>query len=201
LQTITNPYIIEDVTEDHLVVVTFKLPDLIVRASVSGGNGSATPSIQSIAYGSNASITITPAHGYEIASITDNGVLQTITNPYIIENVIEDHLVVVSFKVYIRLSMTGVRKTERAWIIKRDYGELNFLVDNPSQVNVSKYVIYKKINNETYEALYEFSGSSLNLGSYIYIDKFLNKDKIYTYKFIAYDSSNNIIAISNEISI
>jgi hypothetical protein len=106
-----NPYQSNNqgISDAFITKLSFN-PDLIVRASVSGGNGSATPSTQSIAYGSNASITITPAPGYEIASITDNGVLQAITNPYIIENVIEDHLVVVTFKasdLIVRASVPG----------------------------------------------------------------------------------------------
>ncbi len=104
---------------------------------------------------------------------------------------------VVVFKPIV-LNISGKRKTERAWIINRNYAELNLLVENPSQVNVSKYVIYKKIDDGTYEVLNEFSDSSLIEDSYTYIDKFLDKDKIYTYKFIAYGSSNNIIAISNK---
>jgi hypothetical protein len=51
-----------------------------------------------------------------------------------------------------------------------------------------------------YKAIYEISGSFLIEGSYIY-NKFLDKDKTYTYKFIAYDSNGNLIALSNEISI
>jgi hypothetical protein len=104
------------------------------------------------------------------------------------------------FKPLIILNISGSRKTERVWIIKRDYGELNLLVDNPSEVNVSKYVIYRKVNNGMYKAIYEISGSFLIEGSYIY-NKFLDKDKTYTYKFIAYDSNGNLIALSNEISI
>ena len=105
------------------------------------------------------------------------------------------------FKPLIILNISGARKTERVWIIKRDYGELNLLIDNPSQVNVSKYVIYKKIDDGAYEVLNEFSDSSLIEDSYTYIDKFLDKDKTYIYKFIAYDSNGNLIALSNEISI
>ena len=120
-------------------------------------------------------------------------------NPYMNYQGDYDTFVVV-FKPIIIIS--GARKTERAWIINRDYGELNLLVIDPqSLVNVSKYVIYRKVNNGTYEALLEISGSSFIEGSYTYIDKFLDKDKTYTYKFIAYDFSNNIIAISNAISI
>jgi hypothetical protein len=122
-------------------------------------------------------------------------------NPYMsYKGGCEDAFVAV-FKPIIILNISGARKTEKAWIINRDYAELNLLVDNISKVNVSKYVIYKKIDDGTYETLLEISGSSLIEGSYTYIDKFLDKDKTYTYKFIAYDSSNNIIATSNETSI
>ena len=126
-----------------------------------------------------------------------------VKNPYMSYQGNGDAFVLVfrPFNPLIILNISGARKTERAWIINRDYAELNFLVDNLQKVNVSKYVIYRKVNNGTYEALYEFSGSSLSEGSYTYIEKFLDKDKTYMYKFIAYDSSNNIIAISNETSI
>jgi hypothetical protein len=181
-------------------ITKLNLKDLIVRASVSGGNGSATPSKQSIAYGSNASITITPALGYEIASITDNGVSQTIINPYIIENVTEDHLVIVSFKLSIKLSMTGVKKTERAWIIKRDYGELNILVTNPWGIEYT-YIIQRSENGGGFQDIKTLSSSEIGGGTYTYYDKYLGKNIVYTYRFIAKDSSGNIIALSNEISI
>ncbi|RJP32150.1 MAG: DUF11 domain-containing protein, partial [Actinobacteria bacterium] len=71
----------------------------IVTASVSGGNGSVSPASQNVNPGGTASITITPDSHYHIASIVDNGVPQTIADPYVINNVNEHHAVVVTFAI------------------------------------------------------------------------------------------------------
>ena len=69
----------------------------IVSASVSGNNGLVSPQTQDITSGQSASITITPAPGYSIGSITDNGQSVSIANPYVITNVTAAHVVVVTF--------------------------------------------------------------------------------------------------------
>ncbi len=74
-------------------------PTYTVTASVSGNGGSVSPATQEVALGGTASINITPDAGYRIASIADNGVLQTIADPYVISNVSEDQEVVVTFEV------------------------------------------------------------------------------------------------------
>jgi type IV pilus assembly protein PilY1 len=94
---IANPYVIDPVTDDHNVVVTFA-GTFDVNASVDGGHGSVSPPTQSIADGLPATIVITPDPGYHIASITDNGTAMSITNPYVIASVITSHSVVVSFE-------------------------------------------------------------------------------------------------------
>ncbi len=68
-----------------------------VNASVSGGNGNVDPLTQQVAPGDTASINIAPDAGYQIASITDNGVPQAVADPYVITNVTADHDVVVTF--------------------------------------------------------------------------------------------------------
>ena len=96
---IVNPYVISNVTATHAVVVTFAINIYAVTASVTGGHGAATPTTQEINHGANASINITPEPGYHIASITDNGMSQTIVNPYVISNVTGTHNVVVTFAI------------------------------------------------------------------------------------------------------
>ncbi|MHB8893928.1 MAG: InlB B-repeat-containing protein, partial [Candidatus Geothermincolia bacterium] len=96
-QTIANPYVINNVQANHSVVVTFAIDTYTVAASVSGGHGSVSPTSQSIAYGSNAQIAITPDAHYHIATITDNSVSMTVANPYVITNVTAAHTVVVTF--------------------------------------------------------------------------------------------------------
>ncbi len=101
--TITDPksmsYTIDPVTEDHIVGVTFVKDVFTIDASVTGGNGTVDPTSQSVDYGGEASITLTPAAHYHIASITDNGTLVDgpYASPYVISNVGEHHDVVVTF--------------------------------------------------------------------------------------------------------
>jgi hypothetical protein len=78
-----------------------------IDASVAGGNGSVAPATQTVNYGDNASIDITPDLGYHIASITDNLISMPIANPYVISNVTEDHAVVVTFAIATSGKATG----------------------------------------------------------------------------------------------
>ena len=96
---VTDPYYIHNVDRDHNVVVTFATDTFTVDASVSGGNGSVSPPTQTVDYWGTASITIIPDTGYQTATITDNGVSKPISSPYVINNVMEDHDVVVTFHI------------------------------------------------------------------------------------------------------
>jgi peptidoglycan/xylan/chitin deacetylase (PgdA/CDA1 family) len=68
-----------------------------VTASVEGSGGTVSPASQSLDYGSNATVDITPAQGYSVGSITDNGVSQPVSDPYVISNVTQNHNVAVTF--------------------------------------------------------------------------------------------------------
>jgi peptidoglycan/xylan/chitin deacetylase (PgdA/CDA1 family) len=68
-----------------------------VVASVGHGQGTVSPTTQAVDYGSTASLSITPAQGFRMSSITDNGVAQPLRNPYVIRNVTANHAVTVSF--------------------------------------------------------------------------------------------------------
>ncbi len=99
---LADPYSISSVTEDHDVVVTFDLISLTyVVSAVAGPNGSVNPASQTIASGSNATVTITPNPGYHIAGIIDYigavGTPKPATNIYVVSDVSDDHLVVVNF--------------------------------------------------------------------------------------------------------
>ena len=84
-------------TTDHSVTANFAIDQHTVNASVNGGHGTVVETTQSIDYGANATIHITPDANYHIASITDNGTPVAIINPYVINNVRADHEVVVIF--------------------------------------------------------------------------------------------------------
>jgi len=68
-----------------------------VSGSVAGGDGTVTPAQQSLDYGSAASLSMAPAPGFSVSSITDNGVARPVTNPYVISSVTQNHSVQVTF--------------------------------------------------------------------------------------------------------
>jgi len=68
-----------------------------VTASVAGGDGTVTPASQSLDYGSTAAVTATPAPGFRLSTITDNGVPKPLANPYVIPSVVKNHSIAVTF--------------------------------------------------------------------------------------------------------
>lgn len=94
-----DPYVIDNVTANHDVAVTFARNEYTVDASVSSGHGTVDPATQAVTGGGTAVIDIAPANGYHIATIADNGAHVTIANPYVIKGVATDHDVVVTFAV------------------------------------------------------------------------------------------------------
>ncbi len=102
---------------------------------------------------------------------------------------------------YIVLSLQAVRKIEKAWLIGRQYGKLELIVENPGDIPIAKYVIYRKEPGVNFQVLNEIPGSQLQDGIYLYYDKYLDKDKLYTYKFTALGSTGVTIAASDEKTI
>jgi mannan endo-1,4-beta-mannosidase len=76
----------------------------------AGANGTITPvSSPSVVCGSNLTLTISPATGYVIDQLLDNGAVVTATNnSYTISNVIANHSVSVSFKLSGPVLVTGI---------------------------------------------------------------------------------------------
>ncbi len=200
IATITNSNLPDPDTTNNRAILAITA-GYRVDARVEGGHGRVFPSTQTVPPGGAAIIKITPAPGYEIKKITDNGVSKPITNPYRITNVRENHIVVVRFARKIKLSLAGERKTEKAWIIRKDYGKLYMTVKG-SLNDVSRFVIQRSVNGGAYEEIKSIDPSEFQSGgSYIYYDKYLEKGKTYKYKFIAFDNKGAKIAESNEIEL
>jgi hypothetical protein len=66
---------------------------------VPDGYGSVNPASQTVAYGTNATINITPETDYHVASITHNANPATVANPFVISNVTGNYDVVVTFAI------------------------------------------------------------------------------------------------------
>jgi hypothetical protein len=98
-------YTLSNVTANHTVVATFAINTYPVTASsMSSGNGTVSPTSVDINYGGSAVITIIPATGYHLATLTDNGINVTsgvIGNSYTITNVTGPHTVVATFAINI----------------------------------------------------------------------------------------------------
>ncbi len=75
----------------------FAINTYAVTAWVAGSGGTVSPATQTVDWGTDAAIDITPAARYHIASITDNDVSAAVSNPFVIGNVTETHNVAVTF--------------------------------------------------------------------------------------------------------
>lgn len=114
-------------------------------------------------------------------------------------NKAEDEINIFVYNLNVRLE--AERKEERAWIIKRQYGEVGLLVNNPGSTPVSKYILYKKESNSGYEIVKEIPFSEFEKGKYIYYDKYLDKDKTYTYKVEVINPDGIIIVTPEPVTI
>ena len=96
----------------------------LVSAEVEGGHGAVDPAAQLVPDGGQAAVDLMPDPGYRVASLTDNGIPQAPSDPYIIDNVTVDHHVVVSYE-----------KAENTWYLPEgctlDGFETWVLVANP----------------------------------------------------------------------
>ena len=99
------------------------------------------------------------------------------------------------------MGIVARRNEDKAWIIKKEYGEIVLGFENPHFVPVFKFVIYRKVDGGDYLSIKEIPVSEIQTGSFIYLDKYLEKDKTYTYKAEAFNSAGKVIAVSGERTI
>jgi alpha-tubulin suppressor-like RCC1 family protein len=176
---ISDPYVIQDITESHQVVVAIAIDTYAVNASVSGGHGSVEPAARQVDWSDEATIDITPDTGYHIESITDNGVPQAVADPYVISNVRETHDVVVTFGIdnfTVTASVTGgsgsvIPATQTVGYgsdatidITPDPGyRIASITDNGIPVtSFGRYVIYNVNSDHTVEVAFESSACTVN---------------------------------------
>ncbi len=101
----------------------------------------------------------------------------------------------------VRVSLQGERKVLRAWIIRREYGEISFTVEDTPGVSLSRVVLLRKIDFGDYHELREIPINELANGKYNYGDYYLEGTEKYTYQVKVYDSSGRIAGKSPEVTI
>jgi len=145
-----NPYVLSEVTTNHYIVISFK-SGYNINASVSGGHGSVTPYL-GVDPNANAIIDITPDQGYYLESIVDNNDTVTITDTthYQINNVTEDHNVVVTFAPY-KIVTVAARDTN-GHVSFNINGNFDIQDSVACQFKYNEYAIIKIWPNENYVA-------------------------------------------------
>lgn len=93
------------------------------------------------------------------------------------------------------------RKTERAFIISRDYAVITLSMENKSNIQGIRCMLERKVKGDIFQSIKEFAGTELSSGAYVYTDKFLDRDKAYSYRLAAYDSEGNHLVSSDEATI
>jgi len=163
-----------------------------VRVTILGEGGGCEKVLLKAEEGETVYVRISPDEGYEIDKIFDNGIEVTISNPYVITEIGEDHMVEIYFKKILYppiLSLTGVKKSVRSWLIEKGYSELEIsITENESPLSVSAYILYKNINGFWTE-INRYTGS----GMYTYTDKFFGKDDPVSYKLSALSPEGMVI--------
>ena len=98
----------------------------------------------------------------------------------------------------IAMELKAERKTDKSWLSQKNYGSISLYIKKGNE-HISKLVLYRKVSGEIFKALkeYNYSGEgTLNMN-----DTYLDSNTVYTYKIMAIDSNNKIIASSLEVSI
>jgi len=99
----------------------------------------------------------------------------------------------------IGLALQVQRLTERAWIIRRDYGLINLTVTKSAPFNVTTYRLSRKAGAGAYQTIKDFTETNLPSGVLTYADTFLASGTNYTYKVEALDCGGRVIASSSEL--
>ncbi len=96
------------------------------------------------------------------------------------------------------LTLEASRKEERALIVTKEYGDIEFRVEKYADVQIERYVIYRKSQGGVYSVLRTIQESEIVNGQYSFYDKYLMKDVQYTYKMVAVNSKGVTVGNSNE---
>lgn len=99
------------------------------------------------------------------------------------------------------LTLSAVRKEEKAWIISRSYARIDVNTQNIGTIMISKYVLYRRTAGGGYRIIKEISGSEAPGGTFTCYDQSLERSGSYFYKVEALDAQGGVMAVSPEVSL
>lgn len=98
----------------------------------------------------------------------------------------------------ITIGLEVQKGTERAWIIRRDFGRITITVNKEAPYTVARYRLWRKVAGGTFEPRKDFIESDFSYGRLVYVDKYLDKGKSYVYKVEALNCFDQVVASSFE---
>ncbi|MBC7348495.1 MAG: SBBP repeat-containing protein [Candidatus Aminicenantes bacterium] len=98
----------------------------------------------------------------------------------------------------ITIGLEVQKATERAWIIRRDFGRITITVNKEAPYTIARYRLWRKLSGGSYELRKEFGEVDFNYGRLVYVDKYLEKGRSYVYKVEALNCFDQVVATSAE---
>lgn len=108
------------------------------------------------------------------------------------------------FQLSLTLTLSASWEEDKAALIKINYGKIkiNYIRIDTEGLATMQLTIYRKISGDNnYQAIKSFPNPAANIGELTYDDKYLDKNKTYTYIARAIDNNGNTVGESNEITI
>lgn len=90
------------------------------------------------------------------------------------------------------------RHEDRAWIIKKEYAKIDIAIENPGDIYVDKYKVYRKEPEGEYTLIKEIKSIEIQGSMHTCYDLDLKKHKTYTYRVIAVNENGEIVGISSD---
>lgn len=99
------------------------------------------------------------------------------------------------------LRLKTERNEEHAWSISKLVGRLVIFLTGTPEGTYSKFIVYRKINNEEYKPIHYFYPQNFSNGKYLFYDEEIEDGRVHTYKIGIVDSKGRVFAFSNERTI